>query len=240
MNNTISAIQTKHETELLEVLKQVRPLTMVPEASLMFTWAAAIDLIERDIEGDFAEFGVWKGGCAFGLGLIQRAIFGKVVRPVWMFDSFEGLPPVDERDGPAAAQYQRDVKSPAYYDNCKADFGEAVLNRSSFGFSDAEAILIQGWFEDTLPRHMTTVQQRRLALLRVDCDWYAPVKFVLEQVDPAVTQGGLVILDDYYSWDGCSRATHDFLSQRDHAYRLREVGDGLASYYFKNDGVSWN
>ena len=37
--------------------------------------------------------------------LAQRYKYGRIVKPVWMFDSFEGLPPADDRDGPLAVQY---------------------------------------------------------------------------------------------------------------------------------------
>jgi O-methyltransferase len=34
-----------------------------------------------------------------------------------------------------------------------------------------------------------------------------------ERFFPQVTTGGVIILDDYYTWDGCTKALHDYLSK---------------------------
>jgi len=35
----------------------------------------------------------------------------------------------------------------------------------------------------------------------------------LENIYDKVVPGGIIIIDDYYAWDGCSKAIHDFLSK---------------------------
>jgi O-methyltransferase len=47
----------------------------------------------------------------------------------------------------------------------------------------------------------------------------------LERLFDYVAVGGLVVLDDYHTWDGCSRAVHDFLSKRKAAERLRHINN---------------
>ena len=37
-----------------------------------------------------------------------------------------------------------------------------------------------------------------------------------------ISPGGIIVVDDYYTWDGCSRAVHDFLSSRSATERIRE------------------
>jgi hypothetical protein len=39
--------------------------------------------------------------------------------------------------------------------------------------------------------------------------------------DERVVEGGLIIIDDYYAWDGCSRAVHEYLAQTGATERLR-------------------
>jgi hypothetical protein len=41
----------------------------------------------------------------------------------------------------------------------------------------------------------------------------------------ASLENGIIVLDDYYTWDGCSRALHDFLSRRSSTERIRNLGD---------------
>jgi hypothetical protein len=47
----------------------------------------------------------------------------------------------------------------------------------------------------------------------------------LESLFDHVAPKGLIVLDDYYAWDGCSRALHDFLSRRTAVERIRNHGE---------------
>jgi hypothetical protein len=40
-----------------------------------------------------------------------------------------------------------------------------------------------------------------------------------------VAKNGLVIIDDYYSWDGCSRAVHDYLSANSRVERIDKLNN---------------
>ena len=53
------------------------------------------------VRGCVVECGVWRGGMIAGIAEVLGP-----GRKYWLFDSFEGLPSVRERDGPAAAAWQ--------------------------------------------------------------------------------------------------------------------------------------
>jgi hypothetical protein len=95
-----------------------------------------------------------------------------------------------------------------------------------FGFSATECIVIPGWFDSTFKEHLPELMRRRIAMLRVDCDWYASVKLTLEQMVPLVATNGTIIIDDYFVWEGCARATHDYLSQNNLPFRIRSSPHG--------------
>jgi O-methyltransferase len=206
------------------VMAQVNHSTMLPAEALRFTWRTACQLIQADLPGVFVECGTWLGGCSFGLALVQKQVFGRVVRPVLMLDSFEGLPPATTRDGPAAIEYQIRTEAPGYFDNCRASMAQVERIRASLGLTSDECRLIPGWFETTVRPLSLELGEVKIALLRVDCDWYDPVKLVLETLTPLVEPEGVVILDDYYAWDGAARAAHDYLSGHSLAYRIRQIG----------------
>ncbi len=197
---------------------------MLTDEALTFAWRSMLDLLEQGQQGVLVECGTWFGGCSFGLALVQKQVFGRVIRPIYMLDSFEGLPPATERDGPAALEYQRRTADPGYFDNCRAPLREVERIRDSLGLSQDECRLVPGWFDTTAPILADTLVNTRIALLRIDCDWYAPVRLVLEQLEPLVDAEGIVIVDDYYAWDGAARAVHDYLSRNDLAYRLKQIG----------------
>jgi O-methyltransferase len=81
-------------------------------------------------------------------------------------------------------------------------------NFAEFGLAaDGEQIfLISGLFEQTLPRYLKSP----IAFAHVDCDWYSPVMFCLQQLYPLLVDRGTIIVDDYNHWEGCTKATDEF------------------------------
>ncbi len=63
-----------------------------------------------------------------------------------------------------------------------------------------------GRVEDTLPAHAP----ERIALLRLDTDWYESTKHELEHLYPRLVDHGVLIVDDYGHWDGARRASDEY------------------------------
>ena len=148
-------------------------------------------------------------------------ILGKE-RRIHLFDSFEGLPPAKEVDGKEAIAWQKDVTSPTYFDNCKAEEAFALSAMKMAGHENFRTY--KGWFNATL----ATYENRPIGILRLDGDWYESVRDCLDHLYPHVVQGGLIVLDDYYAWDGCAKAAHDFLSATHSASRIHKWRDAVA------------
>lgn len=195
------------------IYQRFQDFTMIPRD----TYSVNLSLAERVkfISGCVVECGVWRGGMTAGIA----SILGPD-RKYFLFDSFEGLPPAKEIDGPAAIKWQQNTKSSNYYDNCAAppEFAERAMRLA--GISSYE--LVRGWFNTTVP---TTKIEEPIALLRLDADWYDSTMICLEFFYKKVRPGGLIILDDYYAWDGCSRALHDFLSCYSAIERIHSIGN---------------
>lgn len=199
----------REERELRRIRRRYADFTMVPERN-----AVANLLLCRRLapaSGCVVECGVWRGGMSAAMAEVLPG------RLHYLFDSFEGLPPATEADGPAAFAYQADTAAPAYFDNCRA--GRASAERAMRMSPARRHELVQGWFEDTLPGF---APEEPVAVLRLDGDWYESTLRCLEALYPAVAPGGLVVLDDYYQWDGCARAVHEYLARRAEPARIRE------------------
>ncbi len=156
--------------------------------------------------GAVVECGTWRGGMAAALMEVSGPN-----RPYLFFDSFEGLPPAKEIDGAGAIAWQANSDAENYYDNCAAslDVFKSVLARVPGSPHDVR--IHKGFFADTLPE-VTDVPP--IAVLRLDGDWYESTMECLEKFWDYVVPGGIILLDDYGVWDGCTRAVHDFLSSR--------------------------
>lgn len=170
----------------------------------------------RKLEGAFVECGVWRGGMSAGIA----SILGKE-RRYYLFDSFEGLPEVKEIDGEGAQLWQKNKDSKDYFDNCKAEMAFAKEAFKKARVNNVE--LIKGWFNETLPNF----EERDIALLRLDADWYDSTLLCLNVLFDQVKKGGMIIIDDYYAWDGCTIAVHEFLATRKLAYRIRTSSNGV-------------
>lgn len=194
----------------LSLHRKYRDFTMAPAH---YFWRNLLVANEhRHVKGCVIECGVWRGGMSAGIAEVLGPD-----RKYFLFDSFEGLPPATAMDGEHAKAWQEDTQSPTYFDNCSApvDFAEHAMKLS--GARDYE--LVKGWFDQTLPGFSPPGP---IAILRLDGDWYESTLVVLEALFKHLSPGGIVIVDDYYAWDGCSRAVHDFFSRHQLTARITQ------------------
>jgi len=187
-------------------LTMVSAEAMVENLRLVRQW--------RSTPGDIVECGVWRGGMSGAMAMTAPGHHHV------LFDSFEGLPEAQAIDGEAALRWQRDIRE---YDNCTAEERWAHDAMRRAGTSDYE--VVKGWFDDTVPKWAT--QERPIAMLRLDGDWYESTRVCLDHLMPLVVSGGLVIIDDYATWDGCARAVHDHLSRTASTARIKCTPGGV-------------
>jgi O-methyltransferase len=166
------------------------------------------------IPGCIVECGTWRGGMLAGIAEVLGS-----ERRYYLCDSFQGLPLAQEIDGPAARAWQADTAGPWYYDNCTASEEDA---RSAMSMSRAKDYkIVKGWFEQTLP----AFPPESIALLRLDADWYESTKCILENLADRVVRGGLIIVDDYYTWEGCTLAVNEFATLN--KWQIRQTRRGV-------------
>jgi hypothetical protein len=156
---------------------------------------------------------------------------------VWLLDSFEGIQPPQEIDGPSAKAWAQNKQGPMYFNNLRAPVEEVRQTASDLGLADYTE-LVQGWFDKTLPANRDRIGP--IAVLRIDADWHASVKCCLECLYDQVVEGGFIIFDDYYTWDGCSTAVHEFLGERRLHHRIESIGDAnLTSAVIRKGRTTW-
>lgn len=173
-------------------------------------------------EGDIVECGVWRGGMIAALS----ELLGNN-RMYHLFDSFEGLPKAQEKDGEWAKKWQ-DNKNLWYFDNCRAEQEYATEAMKMAGCVNYK--IYKGWFKDTL----SSYSGKSIAILRLDGDWYDSTYQCLEELYPKVADNGLIIVDDYYAWAGCIRAIYDYFSLNHITDRIRSTPNGVC-YIIKNE-----
>ena len=167
-------------------------------------------LDNRGITGDVVECGVWRGGHI----ILTRLISPK--RKCWLYDTFNGMTKptildVTRKGISAIDKYKTKEKKGHRWADCDVDdvrnnlIAEGVYNPHLIRFiiGDVEMTLLD---ENNLPE--------KIALLRLDTDWYHSTKIEMERLFPRLVPGGNLIVDDYGHWMGARKAVKDYLGAR--------------------------
>jgi O-methyltransferase len=198
----------------VETYKKVRPYTMT-SAERIFSLCEAVRYIQdRDIEGDIVECGVWKGGSMMAVAetLIRAGVTSK---NLYLFDTFEGMPPPTENDVDIAgvkAEFLLDSANKEIDDSvwCCATLEVVKEALGSTGYPSEKVHFIKGMVEQTVPRFAP----KKIALLRLDTDWYESTKHELEHFFPRLSKGGVLIIDDYGHWQGARKAVDEYFEKK--------------------------
>lgn len=198
----------------LSLMEKVSPHTMTSKARCISLMRAVDYLLKYQIEGDFVECGVWKGGSVMIMAEKLLAA-GKTNRNIYLYDTFEGMSePTDNDksfDGKAAAEQLQEAKKEVQHSVwCYSTLEEVRNNVLSTGYPESRIHFVKGKVEDTIP----TTLPGKIALLRLDTDWYESTKHELEHLFPLLVPGGIIIIDDYGHWEGCRRAVDEYFEKQ--------------------------
>jgi len=203
------------EPEFRAALEKVRRYTMTTVERLYALWSSVGYVAQAGLPGDLVECGVWRGGSVMmmALELLRR---GAADRRLWLYDTFAGLPMPDAAvdvdilgnraiDGWQAATLPDGQTYWAY-----ADEADVRRNMALTGYPAEQLRFVPGMVEETLP----ATAPERIALLRIDTDWYASYRHVLHALYDRVVPGGVVIFDDYGHFKGAKQAVDEFRAER--------------------------
>ncbi len=179
--------------------------------------------IKENIEGDFIETGVWRGGaCIFMRAILAAHDIGD--RKVYVADSFNGLPKPDVNSFPA------DKGDMHHAQKFLAVSQEQVENNfAKYGLLDEQVVFLNGWFKDTLPH----APIKKLAVLRLDGDMYGSTMDALTSLYSKLSPGGFCIVDDYNDIKGCKKAVDDFRAMHGITEEIKTI-DWAAVYWRKS------
>jgi O-methyltransferase len=182
------------------------------EEVLMFTYKMSIDILEKDIKGDFIECGVAAGS---QIGAMQQAMLDKQIsRTIWGFDSFEGIPfaGINDTEQPGIGEIDINKIGVLETTSIASYSQEDVLkNFQLWNLPTNNLKLIKGWFENTI--EPTSKEIKEIAMLRLDGDLYSSTYVCLEHLFEKVVIGGIIIIDDW-NLTGCQKAVKKFIDGR--------------------------
>jgi len=161
--------------------------------------------LTEGVPGDTAECGSFQGAGSY---LVCNANAGR--RHHHIFDSFEGLSEPKNVDG-------------TYWKRGGLACAEDIVARNLSEFT--AYTLYKGW----IPTRFAEVADRKFSFVHIDVDLYQPTLDSLEFFYPRMSDGGLIVCDDYgFSvCPGATRAVDEFLAGRHEQMISAPCGGGF-------------
>ncbi len=195
-----------------QLIKKYRPFTMTSPERIVALIRALEYICKNEIEGDIVECGVWKGGSAM-IAAETLINLNSKNRNIYLYDTFEGMSEPTEKDvsffGKKARQMMTEQdKNNSFSVWCYSPLDEVKRNLYSTNYPAEKLKFIAGKVEDTIPENIP----QKIALLRLDTDWYESTIHELKHLFPLLSQYGVLIIDDYGHWQGCRKAVDEYIS----------------------------
>jgi O-methyltransferase len=206
-----SEVPDHYDDDVKRIVRAVRPRTMTAHEKIHALVIATRYVVDHEIPGAMVECGVWRGG---SMQAVAHALLGRGVtdRDLHLFDTFEGMPePTDADRGmdgtPAAELLARAPRTARVW--AEASLEDVRAGMTETGYPAERIHYHAGKVEDTIPGGAP----EQIALLRLDTDWYESTRHELEHLYDRVPPGGVIIADDYATWQGARKAVDEFLER---------------------------
>lgn len=158
------------------------------------------------LPGHVVECGVFKGASLLRFATFRRLLEHDDSRQIIGFDVFGAFP----RDNDAAdAAFVEQFERQAGLGISTAEL-TAALDHKTF----RNVTLVRGDVRQTIPHFAAERPEFKISLLHLDLDVYEPTRTALEHFFPRMVPGGLIVLDDYGTVPGATRAVDEFLIGR--------------------------
>ena len=218
------ALPKDFDADAVRTIEAVRAWTMTGPEKVNALILAVRYVARHQIPGDIVECGVWRGG---SMQAVARTLIaaGDTSRDLYLFDTFEGMPPPSEddrrHDGRAAADLLASSSRTANV-WAVATLDDVRTGMSQVGYPAPRVHYVPGLVEDTVPGQAP----EQISILRLDTDWYASTRHELETLYPRLVSGGVLLLDDYGWWQGARKAVDEFLDATGERLLLLRMGSG--------------
>jgi O-methyltransferase len=181
-------IQQMRETGYEGEIRTIQDMRKIQDIRLSVLRLAAQEIRTRNIPGEMAELGVYRGAFAAEM---NRCLPEKML---YLFDTFEGFA-------------EEDVAIESAYGNCRAKagaFGDTSVELVKEVLPHPEkAVFCPGRFPESLSKLegkcKTSMQNQKYALVSLDTDLYEPTYQGLCWFYPALNPGGMLLVHDYNS-----------------------------------------
>ncbi len=200
--------------EFAELFEGCRGYTLIQVERMYSLYKAVQYVIKKEIPGDFVECGVWKGGASMMMAKTLLKL-GVTDRKLYMYDTYAGMTEPTQEDysimsgATPVDQIWQGQQADDHNDWCFSPLEDVKEAMKKTGYPMEQIVFVKGPVEQTIPQTMPAT----IAILRLDTDWYSSTKHEMEHLFPRLSQGGVLILDDYGYWAGARKAADEYLEK---------------------------
>lgn len=189
-------------------------------------------VLHGNIPGAFVECGVFRGGSAM---VMMMALLNRECRDreFYLYDTFAGMPKPEDVDvyvadgKPALEEWEEKKSSDGSSGWVVSTLEQTRTLVESVGYPKANVQYVQGLVEDTIP----AVAPEKIALLRLDTDFYRSTKHELEHLFPRLSPGGALIIDDYGAFHGAQIAVDEYFREKGMRPFLHRVDSNVRIFF---------
>ena len=197
--------------EVQEIIRRAQPYTMTSPERVAALCLAVEHVVVNDVPGDFVECGVWRGGSSMAAAWTYERL-QKCDVDLYLFDTFSGMSEPSKEDLDASTgKLAEELLASSTRDSqiwACASLEDVQSNLEKTGYPVSRLHFIQGKVEDTIPSRAPD----RIALLRLDTDWYESTNHELIHLFPRLSKNGILIIDDYGAWAGARKAVDEYFA----------------------------
>jgi O-methyltransferase len=194
-------------------------------------------VVQNNIEGDIIECGVAMAGNFASMILGAVSMPEGKNRKFWGFDSFQGIQLAGKKDTQQAGIGDITHNTNVPYEDLLVSSGitshskQQVLNNlNTWGLSNYQIELVEGWVQNSIPQVNDRIN--KISILRLDMDVYHPTKFTLDLWWDKISDGGVIIIDDW-ALDGVRVACYEFFEEKGISPKINTVPNSTPTYFFK-------
>ena len=205
-----------YSKDFIEEYQSIEPYTMTTLERVYALKTAVQYVVNNNISGSYVECGVWKGGSCMMIANTLMQL-NALSEEIWLYDTFSGMTNPTNDD----IEIETNLKGMELLENIDKSTDDkfnmwayapkdiVIKNMESTGFPTDKIKYIQGKVEETLIQHRPS----KIALLRLDTDWYESTKKELEDLYPLLVNGGVLIIDDYGHFEGAKKAVDEYFKK---------------------------
>jgi O-methyltransferase len=186
----LSFYNDKKIIDLIKIVKKEVNFAFYPiEAYHVYSIAKS----QSNLEGDMAEVGVYQGGSAKLISEVKNE------KELHLFDTFEGLPKVSEKDTHFGTSYWK-----------TGEFSNTSLEKVENYLSNYKNIFCyKGKFPDT----SEPIKNKKFSFVHLDVDLFQSTIDCLKFFYPRMINGGVILTHDYHT-DGVKQAFNEFCKDK--------------------------